>query len=423
MPASSIQCLACSFQAALASLFACPLCGGELKIDHDLSNPALRNAFRSNWNQPGSMFRRFSALLPLRRPESAVSLGEGNTPMVRAGNLATRFGMRELYLKLECCNPTGSFKDRQVAVGLSAAVESGRRRFATVSSGNVGNSMAAYAARSGTEACICVASDTADSKKQQIAVYGARLFEILRTQDESGDNPYEQAFQDLHAFCGRFDLMPMATARVLNPFMVEGAKTIAYELAADLGGAPAAVVAPIGGGGLLGGLDTGFRELRELGLIDALPRLYGGQRAEYFIPLDRMRKDYSRESGGLPLDGRWAATAMDRSGGVNRRVDRVEVFEAQGHLARDEGIFAEPRGAYAIAALKKLVDEEQMELEAETVVIVSGAGLKDMGAAREVISRSGRAMSLRVETIWGLADTLAVPNAAGRELPTANPGV
>lgn len=414
MKPAMMECLDCRAIQPLSDFYACPACGGELKIRYDLDDPARRAHFIDHWQRQGTLAVQYSALLPLRRPHEAITLGEGNTPVIRARNLASRLGLRKLFLKLECCNPTGSFKDRQVAVGLSASLEFGRRRFAAVTSGNVGNALAAYAARAGAEANVWVASDTPDAKCQQIEVYGARLFRIRRAPDAKGDNAFETAFQELHAFCRQFGLTPSSTARSVNPFMVEGAKTIAYEIARDFGRVPPNVVAPVGGGGLLGGLETGFRELHAYKLIDMVPRLFGAQRAEYFIPLDRIGPAFPDEAGALPLDGMWAARAIEATGGGLSRVSMDEIHEAQGLLARDEGIFAEPRGAYVIAALQKLVQDGRLDRDEHTIAVISGAGLKDMTAAAEVIRRSGREPGADISGIWetDLSDSAAAPTSA-----------
>ena len=398
----SLECLECGLLVPLMEHYNCPECAGELKLRYDHERIRQEGNFASNWRTARGIFGRFGEFLPLPDESRAVSLGEGNTPLVRAGNIEQQLGPRELYFKLECCNPTGSFKDRQVSVGISVARFFGRQRLAVTSSGNVGNSLAAYAARSGACAHIWVSRNTPDSKRQQINVYGSRVFEIemgpaADSRDEY-ENPYEVAVRSLPSFCSRNQLVPMTTARSVNPFMVEGAKTIAYEICADLGRCPDIVAAPVGGGGLVGGLHEGFCDLLEIGLIEQIPSIVAGQPLDYFVGIDRADDPNCR--GARPLDAKWAHEAIRESGGSLHRLTRDEILRAQAELAGMEGIFAEPRGAYALAALTKEAQARGVDKDALVVVIVSGMGLKDMEAASEFASRHNLTSSSIVSSIW-----------------------
>ncbi len=349
---------------------------------------------------PGDIFTRFGELLPLPSASPAVSLGEGNTPLIRAGNLEDKLGSCKLYFKLECCNPTGSFKDRQVSVGISMAMHFGQRRLGVTSSGNVGNSLAAYAARSGTSAYVWAPKSMPESKRQQIDVYGSRVFEIETGSPDSAefDNPYEIAVRELPKLCRERGLVPMTSARSVNPFMVEGAKTIAYEICADLGCCPDVVAAPVGGGGLVGGLSEGFFDLREIGLIERVPRIVAGQPQDYFVGIDMIGQ--IDHNGARPLDAAWANAAIGNSGGYLHRLTRSQILAAQADLAGKEGIFAEPRGAYALAALASEAAAGRIRKGTIVVVIVSGTGLKDMTAAADFVARHNLACSSAVSSIW-----------------------
>ena len=386
----------------LAEHYNCPECAGELRLQYEYAAIRRRGEFARNWRTPADIFTRFGELLPLPGASPAITLGEGNTPLIRARNLESTLGCSELHFKLECCNPTGSFKDRQVSVGISAAIRFGRGRFAVTSSGNVGNSLAAYAARSGTRAHVWVSQNTPTSKRQQIDVYGCQVFEIETgpeyDTEDAFDNPYEVAVRALPRFCRRNRLVPMTTARSVNPFMVEGAKTIAYEICADLGYCPDVVAAPVGGGGLVGGLSEGFRDLREIGLTDRVPRIVAGQPLEYFAGIDQVEDPDC--TGARPLDANWANAAITNSGGQLHRVTRSEILAAQADLAGREGIFAEPRGAYALAAFSAEAGTGRIGKYDVVVVIVSGTGLKDMAAAAEFTTRHNLVSSSTVPSIW-----------------------
>ncbi len=388
----------------LTEQYSCPECAGELKLQYEHAAIRQQGEFARKWRTPADIFARFGALLPLPSASSAISLGEGNTPLVRASNLESRLGACELYFKLECCNPTGSFKDRQVSVGISVAMHFGRRRFAVTSSGNVGNSLAAYAARSGTSAYVWVSQNTPVPKRQQIDVYGSRVFEIEAGSPDATDdfdNPYEVAVRELPALCKEYGLVPMTSARSVNPFMVEGAKTIAYEICADLGCCPDVVAAPVGGGGLVGGLSEGFFDLREIGLIDRVPRIVAGQPQDYFVGIDVAGQIDCK--GVRPLDADWANEAIGDSGGHLHRLTRSQILAAQADLAGKEGIFAEPRGAYALAALDSESEAGRIRKGTVVVVIVSGTGLKDMAAAADFAARHNLACSSKVSSIWDSA--------------------
>lgn len=368
-------------QYGLGPLFCSPRDGGELSVTFDLA--AAADSFAAKWKNGGSIWDRFGAVLTPLDKSHLVSLGEGSTPLVRSDRLAARLGLNNLFFKLESCNPTGSFKDRQISVALSAGRSWGRTRYATVSSGNVGNALSAYCAKAGCEAFIWVASDTAKSKRQQIGVYGSRLF-LVPPPTTGQVRAYWQLYADLQSFCLKHDMVPMISARPVNPFMVEGTKTISFEIAATLGSVPDELFCCVGGGGLLGGMSKGFSELIGLGQSGRMPRIHGAQRSDrHYAPIDRISEDrYAKGDYYLPLDGEWAWQSITASGGTLASLNGDEIAEAQSWLANLEGIFAEPQGAYAAAGLMRAARAGEIDPDALTVCVITGVGLKDMGAAR-----------------------------------------
>ncbi|WOI57485.1 pyridoxal-phosphate dependent enzyme [Palleronia sp. LCG004] len=364
---------------AMGPLFACPATGGELSVEVDLE--AAAESFAQDWNQAGSIWKRFSAVLAPFNADRAVSLGEGSTPLVRSERLARELGLRNLFFKLEGSNPTGSFKDRQMSVALSMGRLWGKTLYATISSGNVGNALSAYCAKAGAEAHVWVAENTAEAKLRQIAVYGAQLYHIP-APGPGKMRAYWELFAGMRAFCEANGAMPMVSARPVNPFMVEGTKTIAFELAAELGSVPDEVFCCVGGGGLLGGVTKGFKELREMGLADRLPRMTGAQRSDQeHAPINRLHEEpYVSGDYYLPLDGDWAAESIAETEGQLDLVTDTDILEAQALLAEREGIFAEPQGAYAAAALLKASRETRIDPDATVVCTITGTGLKDMAA-------------------------------------------
>lgn len=374
--------------------------GGELSVTVDL--PAAAQRFAEEWQRSGSLWERFGAVLPPFDKKHVVSLGEGGTPLVRSEQLAARLGLKNLFFKLESCNPTGSFKDRQMSVALSMGRLWGHSRYATVSSGNVGNALAAYCAKAGYEAFVWVASDTAEGKRRQISVYGSQLF-LVPPPVEGQVRAYWQLYADLQAFCLERGIVPMISARPVNPFMVEGTKTISFEIAAALGGAPDAVFCAVGGGGLLGGIHKGFTELIGLGQATRMPTIHGGQRIDrHFAPIDRLSdKHYLEGDYYLPLDGAWAWASIQASGGTLSKLGGDQIAEAQAWLARFEGIFAEPQGAYAAAALMGAARVGALDPQATIVCIITGIGLKDMSAAKRFAEFVPQRPPI---TVMGLAD-------------------
>jgi threonine synthase len=385
-----LTCLSCGADFAPVQHYACPECGGELDVRYDHARIREDGTFARHWRAPGQVTERFAAFMPLASPDAAATLGEGNTPLVRSHNISRRLGIRNLYFKLESVNPTGSFKDRQVAVAISKARELGCKRFATVSSGNVGNALAAYAAHIKGTADVWVSEETAEAKRQQIEIYGARLYILPSPRDKEGPGPYFSALKGFPDFCACHGLAPMISARPINPYMVEGAKAIAYETVATLGRSPDVVFTPVGGGGLVGGLHKGFADLVAIGLADAMPRLRGGQRQAYFAPVDRMDEPQFQKGYYLPLDGHWAWESIKVSGGTLQLMPDDEIRAAQAALAMEEGIFSEPHGAYAMAALAAAAAQDKIDRDALTVCVISGFGLKDMSAAGEIIAAHGQ---------------------------------
>ena len=383
-------CESCASQHTLGELYRCLACGGELTIRYDYEAIRKAESFKRTWRAPGSLWQRFASLLPTVDPNRIVTLGEGSTPLVEAPALARRFGVNSVYLKLESCNPTGSFKDRQVSLAISKAQEWGRSRFGTASSGNVGVALSAYAAKAGCQAYVWVPSSTAEAKRLQIQVYGARLFLTPpSTKENSALN--HAIFTGMREFCTDLGMVPMISARPVNPYMVEGAKTLAFEVVAELGFMPNLFFGPVGGGGLMGSTWKGFRELLELGLVDRLPRMEGAQMSEGHVPIDRLNDPkFDPDLYFRPLDGDWAWQSIQESDGTLRQIDNELIQTAQADLAMSEGVFAEPQGITAFAGLLQAAQDGSLSSGDTVVCVVTGIGLKNMDAACKLVARQSR---------------------------------
>jgi threonine synthase len=395
-----LACVACGAEHPASEVYRCPACEGELMIRYDLEHVRRRTSFARRWTERRAFWDRFAPVLPQEDLDRAITLGEGNTPLVRSRRFASAYGLERLHFKLESTNPTGSFKDRQIAVAISKAHEWGRRRFGTASSGNVGVALSAYAARAGFDAFVWVSEGTATSKKQQIQVYGAQVF-LLPDPEIGGVQRYFASYLGMRSYCVAHGLVPMVSARPVNPYMVEGAKTIAYEVVSDLGMVPEVFFAPVGGGGMLAGAWKGFNEMRDLGLTEGRPVMWGSQRGGYFAPIDKLDdpgydwSDYYR-----PLDGAWAWESIRESEGHLVHIERDDILHAQAELAALEGIFAEPQGVYAVAGLIQAVRAGRLPRDATVVCIVTGTGLKDMAAAAAITAPDrGRPSPIRVDSL------------------------
>lgn len=410
---AQLRCIACGTRQALVEHYCCPKCAGELMTEYDHDRLRAQGDFAGRWRGAGTMWERFADLLPQEHNDALVTLGEGSTPLAPAPRLARHLGVREIWLKLESANPTGSYKDRQVGIGLSKAREWGRSRFATISSGNVGISLSAYCAAAGAEALVWVSGETAAAKQRQVQIYGARLF-VLPDPREGGDavTAFHGAFVRLPRQAAAHGLVPMITARPANPYMVEGAKTIAYEIAASIG-VPSRVFAPVGGGGCVGGLANGFADLQALGLIDRVPAIDGTQRGEYHAPIDRLDQEPYRSGPYYrPLDGAWAWQSIRATGGTLRLVESAAIEAAQGVLARLTGVFAEPQATYGIAGLLLAKEQGALKANERIVVVITGMGLKDMEAGERIVAAGDYAPPVNVASLEDGLALLAPMHAA-----------
>jgi threonine synthase len=317
----------------------------------------------------------------------------GFTRLVPAANLAGELGIRNLWVKDDSGNPTHSFKDRVVAVALSAARELGAKVFACPSTGNLANAVAAAGARAGIRTVVLVPHDLEPAKIQMTAVYGGSLVAVRGTYDDVNRLASEIA--------GEEDGWAFVNVNV-RPYYAEGSKTLAFEIAEQLGWRiPAQVVIPVASGSQLTKIDKGFQELIRLGLVEDTPyRIFGAQ-ATGCSPVStafKSGRDVVRPvkpdtiakslAIGNPADGPYVLDVARRTGGAVEDVTDDEVRAGILLLARTEGIFAETAGGVTVATLKKLVDGGQVDPEADTVVLNTGDGLKTLDAVAGSVAPS-----------------------------------
>jgi threonine synthase len=330
---------------------------------------------------------RYWELLPVKR-EHVVSLGEGDTPLIKSERLAERLGLKKLYLKDETRNPSSSFKDRAMTVGVSKAVEIKTEVVVTASSGNAAAALAAYSARSGLKCVAFVPEDVAAGKVSQLLLYGAKVFRVR--QVEEGVDPTVQLMILSHE---RLNWYTCPSFGPFNPYQVEGPKTMLYEIVEQLGWrSPDFIFVPTGSGCLITGLWKACIDLEKVGLMNEYPRLVLVQPVGNMPLVDALKRGLtfseikptpypnSIASGLLdpyPWDGDLALDGVRKTGGVGVAVSDEEIMNAVKMLAGLEGVFAEPSGAAGLAALVKLLDEGVVSPSDESVVLVTGSGLKE----------------------------------------------
>jgi threonine synthase len=332
--------------------------------------------------QPGDhLLERFGDFMPFQQAGVSVSLGEGNTPLLEAGPMLNEFtGSRQLLLKNETANPTWSFKDRGTLSCIMMSREMGESVTATISTGNMGHSVAAYAARAGLRALVFVPSFTPREKIMPIALHGA---EIIRV--EAPD--YAAMKKQILEMARRLNLRIVSGN---GPIRTEGYKLAAFELYEQLGGdVPDHVLVPVSACGHIRGIFKGFRELLQAGYVNRLPLMVVVQAAnnapiaraikegkDHVIPFTNFHTIAEAITTGNPMGGDEIIDKASSYGWLAEEVEEQEILEAQSMLAR-AGLFVEPASATTVYALKKLVASGQIHPDDKTVAMLTGSGLKD----------------------------------------------
>ena len=345
----------------------CPKCGGLL--EYELEYERLKEVKLSGLFN----FWRYRKLLP--EVKNAATMGEGGTPLHKAKRLSKKIGVKHIFLKDETRNPTNSFRDRSAALLVSNALDLKYKAVLCATNGNLGASLAAYCAKYGLICHIIVPKLVDMGKLAQMLIYDAIIEEYGEIVDESIERAEKIAKET-----GWYQ----ATAE-LNPLVVEAQKTIAYEIAEQLG-VPDWMIVSMGSGGTIYSLWKGFKELKKLGKTESLPKMVGVQ-AEGCSPIindflkgkKHMRKPSTHALAILvkkPLQQKLAVKAIKESRGTAVSVSDQEIFAAEQEIAKLEGIFAEPASSATIAALKKLVNNGTIDKEESVACLITGSGLK-----------------------------------------------
>lgn len=362
----------------------CPDCQSPILVNYDLAE-ARRFVDRSEIHARLKGMWRWHELLPVLDPQNMVSLGEGDTALLKLPHLEKSLGLENLFVKDESSNPTGSFKARGLSVAISKARELGIKKVIIPTAGNAGGAMAAYAARADMQAMIYMPKDTPRANIEESRMAGAEVVLVEGLISDAAGMAGVKAREE-----GWFDLSTFK-----EPYRTEGKKIMGYELAEAFGWTlPDVILYPTGGGTGLVGMWKAFAELEELGwLKDAKrPRMVSVQAAGC-APVVRAYEsgaafcdfwtNASTVASGLRVPKSFADSIILQdirdSHGIALAVSDEELLASQHELCRAEGIFAAPEGAATLAALKKLIQQKWIDPQERIVLFNTGSGLKYIG--------------------------------------------
>jgi threonine synthase len=356
-------------------IYTCSRCGHLLSVEYDLDDIEVS---RGEWNRRPLSVWRYREILPVRG--EPVTLQEGGTPLYHLKKIGKDLGLPELYAKHEGMNPTGSFKDRGMTVGVSMALELGMKSVACASTGNTSASLAAYAAKAGVPCVVLLpAGKVALGKVAQALMHGARVISIRGN--------FDRALEMVHELCVSHGLYLLNS---VNPYRLEGQKTIGFEVIDQVGGVPDRMVLPVGNAGNISAVYKGLKELEALGFIDRLPMMTGIQAAgsqpvvraieqnlNVLIPESNPETVATAIRIGAPVNAEKALVAIRATGGTAAAVTDEEILAMQKDLARKEGIGVEPASAASVAGVRRLVEHGLIDRDERIVCVVTGHLLKD----------------------------------------------
>lgn len=384
----ALACRECRREYPIAPLNVCDFCFGPLEVLYDYDAIAKVISRERIMRGPLTMWR-YQDLLPVDGA-NAVDIGTGFTPLIKAQNLGRYLGLNELYLKNDCVNPSYSFKDRVVSVAATKALEFGFDTIACASTGNLACAVAAHAARAGIRACVFIPADLEQGKIIGAAIYNPVLVAVEGSYDdvnrlcsEVGDN-YRWAFVNIN----------------IRPFYAEGSKSLAFEVAEQMGWkTPAHAVVPAASGSLVTKIWKGLNEFASLGLIKSVKTRMHLVQAGGCAPIAQAFEEGSTHvrpvrpnsiakslAIGNPADGVYALQVVKDSGGSATIVPEEEVAEGMKLLAETEGIFAETAGGVVISSLKRLTQLGKIKPDEPTVAFITGNGLKTQEVVAEIVN-------------------------------------
>ncbi len=387
---TGLRCVSCGTVYQPEELdYTCPECGtrkGTLEViyDYDSAGREFKEKIRES---TFSDIKRYSPLLPVDDLDNLPPLKVGGSPLYDFSGFTDR--VDRLWIKDDSGNPTASYKDRATVLAIAAARQKGIATMTCASTGNAASSLAGLAAASGMETVIFVPEAAPEAKIAQLLIYGANVFAVKGSYDEAYDLCLQAA--------EKYDWYNRSAA--IHPYLVEGKKTGALEMADQLGWqTPDRVFVSVGDGSIISGLCKGFKELKEIGLIEEPPEVIGVQ-AE---GADTIASAYAEFDGGsVPIKEQIASTMADsisvgkprdivkavkyvwENGGRYLTVSDSEITTGLIELARKRGVFAEPAAATAFSGFKKALGNEELKKDDDVGIFITGSGLKDVNAARK----------------------------------------
>lgn len=375
-----LECRECGRTYEAAAIYVCDFCFAPLEPVYDYGSIAARMTRETIQAGPQSIWR-YVDLLPVDSETDRIDIGAGLTPLLRCPRLGAELGIDNLYIKNDTANPTHSFKDRVVSVALTVAREMGFSTVACASTGNLANAVAAHAARAGLRSFVFIPANLEQNKILTTAVYGGNVIAVDGNYDHVNKLCSEIAQK------GEWGFVNVN----LRPYYSEGSKTLAFEVAEQLGWqAPDHVVVPVASGSLLTKFRKGLEEFHKVGITDAAPhtKVHAAQAlgcnpvvtaikagVDTIRPVkpDTIAKSLAI---GNPADGYYAVSAVNDTGGMGEDVTDEEIVSAIRLLASTEGVFAETAGGVTIGALKKMAERGAFKPGESVVALITGMGLK-----------------------------------------------
>ena len=383
-----LECRECKMQYETSFKYVCDECFGPLDVRYNfpsISKDTFAGREQTYW--------RYFEMLPIENKSNIVNIGAGMTPLIKAERLGEVLGLKNLYIKNDSVNPTFSFKDRPAGVAVSKAGELGIESVGCASTGNLASATAAHAAKAGVDCHVFAPADIETAKIAQALAYGANYIPVIGTYDDANR---------LAANIGERKRIGIVNIN-LRSYYVEGSKTLAYEVAEQLDWkVPDHLVVPVGSGAMLNAICKGFEELQQVSLIGdvadmhinaAQPRGCApvvdafNSNSTHVTPVEQPDTIAKSLAIGDPGDGRYVLKRLRQYEGVAVESGDAEILEGIMLLARTEGIFTEPAGGVAVAALQKMVRQHEIDADQTVVCYVTGNGLKATETIMRVLKR------------------------------------
>ena len=385
---TSLQCRECKKEYESSFRYICDECFGPLDVKYDFPK-VTKDTFAGR----EQTYWRYFELLPVESKSNIISIGAGMTPLIKAERLGKALGLDNLYIKNDSVNPTFSFKDRPAGVAVSKAREFGLAAVGCASTGNLASATAAHAASGGLGCHVFAPSDIEMAKITQALSYGANYIAVNGTYDDANR---------IAAQIG--DSRGIGVVNInMRSHYVEGSKTLAYEVAEQLGWqVPDHLVVPVGSGAMLNAICKGFEELQQLSMVNDVSGMHMvaaqphgcapivdafKRNSKEVVPVENPDTVAKSLAIGDPGDGRYVLKRLKQYSGTAEESDNGEILDAILLLARTEGIFTEPAGGVSISVLQKMVEQKKIDRDQTTVCYVTGNGLKATDSIMEVLPK------------------------------------